>query len=335
VYIVYNLDHLGEYESALTVIDGNLAFDPEKSQMIALKGDVLFHSGNLSGPENFYQKLLGMKEPFSRISGMDGLISLYASQGRFEKADTIAQQALSLSTRESQDEWKRYFLEFTAQLDRRNGKSGRALQACEQILARVRETDDWAWQRSALYTRGLVLAEIGRFEEASRTAVALLAMIRKGMNPKLQRLYDHLQGVIELNRGNYTLAIEFIRKALAQSIVSQSGKSLTQNIVRQNGLYEDYFSYSLGEACFRSGRMSEAAAALEQITLAPTGRSNLDYGPCLLLLGRVYQKLGDIKKSQDNYEKFIQHWEICDTRFRPMVDEAKLLIALLKESRST
>jgi tetratricopeptide (TPR) repeat protein len=163
-------------------------------------------------------------------------------------------------------------------------------------------------QRDALWRKGLVYAGMNSIERAQKTADELKEMIEKGIYKKVIRLYHHLQGSIELEKKNYPLAIEYLRKAVSSLPAESIG----------NAIYYD----SLALAFFKSGDLENAHKAYETVVSLTLGRW-LDgdiYAKSFYHLGLIDEKL----------RKFLDLWKDADPGL-PEVEDAQKRLAGLKD----
>jgi serine/threonine protein kinase/Flp pilus assembly protein TadD len=300
-------ENMGAYDKALTAIDQALAISADNFQTIVIKGYIYLSRGELVQAETWYRKLLASEEPAGHGEGLVGLYYFYMSQGQLAEGLKIIPELLDAAAQNQQKVWEYAILQWQAHTDQRLGQYAQAQIIFDKVLDGVLEKDDWSWLRTIYYDKGVAYAEAGQFAEAEKMAAKLKIYIDKGLNKKLQRLHDHLLGLIALKRGDAATAITLISRAI----------SLLPGGDKQS------FRDTLGDACFRADRFDEARQAYEQITLSPTGRLNFEYGPCLLKLGNTYQKLKDKGSAIRNYSQFIGYWKDCDPHFKPLLAEAK------------
>jgi tetratricopeptide (TPR) repeat protein len=139
-------------------------------------------------------------------------------------------------------------------------------------------------------------------------------MVEQAMNRRYIRNNYHLQGRIEIEKGNYTDAIDLLKKALPFL-----AKDADAWLVMTN---------SLALAYFKSGTLEKAREEYERLQSFPYGRDV--YGDCyaksFYMLGKVYQDLGDTSKAIENYEEFLKLWKDADPGF-PEVEDAQKRLA--------
>jgi tetratricopeptide (TPR) repeat protein len=173
-------------------------------------------------------------------------------------------------------------------------------------------------QRRALYYKGLALLKMGSVEEARKTANDLKEMIEQGLRKKAIRLYFHLAGMLELEAGNYSKAIQYFNDAL--SLVPYGP------LVKRAD-----FINSLALAYYKSGNLGEALREYERITALTTGRDQYGdiYAKAFYMLGKIHEQQGDTTKTIEHYEKFLDLWKDADPGIAE-VDDARKRVAGLK-----
>ena len=131
-------------------------------------------------------------------------------------------------------------------------------------------------------------------------------------------VYPDLQGRIELERGNYALAIEYLQQV----------KTLIP-----------YFNYNrhawhlepLARAYFESGSFEMARQEYEFITTLRLGRYRDGdiYAKSFYMLGRIAEELGDNKEARKQYSRFLDLWKDADPGIAE-VEDARERVAGLK-----
>ena len=146
--------------------------------------------------------------------------------------------------------------------------------------------------------------------EAQETADRLKEMIEQGMNKKLIRNYYTLMGRIELEKNNYSKAVEFFKKAMPLLSVT-SGSHLP-------------LAYSTGLAYYKAGDLENARREYERIISHTSGRQDYGdlYAKSFYMLGKIYEQQGNKVRAIENYDKFLDLWKNADPGF-PEVDDAR------------
>ena len=141
----------------------------------------------------------------------------------------------------------------------------------------------------------------------------------------MKRWYYHLMGMIELDRKKYPEAIEHLETALAL-LPSESSIWTEGHIQNNHALYME----SLGLAYYRSGDLEKAAEQYEKITTLTTGRLYFGsiFAKSFYILGRIYQRLEDNAKAEDNYNKFLALWFNADSNISEVSDAKRRLSRL-------
>ena len=133
------------------------------------------------------------------------------------------------------------------------------------------------------------------------------------------RLYHHLMGMVELERENFSKAIEYFKKAI--SMLPSQGYL---------GFWDSLFIEPLALAYYKAGDLEKAQEEYERITSLTTGR--LYYGDIytksFYMLGKIYQQKGWKGKAIEHYEKFLHLWKDAD--FGVLEVDAKKRVAELR-----
>ncbi len=317
--LAYNYLYQGKYDSALIEADKAIFLNPALPDNLTIKGDIYHCRGDLIKAEDEYQKLLSAKEPTVRDDGRRRLEALYLSQRKFEESKNQLKQGMKLAEEVGQMGWKRrYHLRF-AYIYLRSGILEKALKECNKAWSSAVETESLGGQWNALFFKGLTYVEMNSIDEAQRVADELKEMIEKGMNRKRMRYYYHLMGMIELERNNFSKAIEDFKKAIS-----------LLPFQRSMGGFHALFMDSLASAFYLSGDGENAREEYEKITALTSGRFSFGdiYAKSFYMLGRIYEDKGWEGKAIEHYEKFLELWKNADPGIAEVEDAKKRLAGL-------
>lgn len=320
-YLADNYLCQGKYDIAHREVDKAFSLNPSLYRNFAIKGDIYHAEGKLIKAQEEYQKLLDRKEQIYHLFGIESIGALYVSQGKFDNSIVHAEQGVKLAKKLGDKDWE---LGFHADLAYRYLKSGNpedAMKECDEAWSLAVEVESPSWQRRVLFYRGLTYLELQSMEEAQRTADELEELIKKGMNRKEKRYYQHLMGMIELKRDKFSKAIEYFKKAT--SILPSQYPWIPRND-------HAVFFESLAFASYRTGDLKRASKEYERVTSLTTGRLNYGdiYAKSFYMLGKIFEQKGWEGKAIESYEKFLSLWNDADPGIAEVDDARKRLADL-------
>jgi serine/threonine protein kinase len=311
-------NYQGKHDLALEEVDKAFALAPTNWMNNLAKGDIYFHMGDLKKAEAEYRKLLEKEEPSANARGMQRLGCLFLLQGKYKELIELAKKGIEQAEELGEKTWIWGATRDLSYAELRSGNPDRALELLERIWKGAVEDEDLIAQRIALNRKALVLVEMKRLAEAQKAAQELKEMIEQGMNKKRMRRYYHLMGMIEIERKDYSKAIEYFKKGLPL-LLPISGIRL---------IYTD----SLGLAYYRSGDLEKAREEFERIGFLIEGRiGNGDvYAKSFYMLGKIYEQQDNKPNAIEHYEKFLDLWKDADPGIVE-VEESRERLAGLKE----
>ena len=307
----------GEYDLAMEEVDKAFLLDPTNQTTIRFKGDIYFYSGDLKKAENEYQKLIRGKEPLN-IFGYNRLSYLYLLQGRYKDTKKQEEKSLEIAKKYGQEVWIRNIYWGMANLDTMTGHYAKALEELNKAWLSAVNDEDRFIQEGVLFQKTQTYLAMKRLDDAQKTADEHRRMCEESMNKYLIGENYHLQGLIELEKKNYSDAIGYFEKALG-ALEANSGTRLD-------------LSNSMAFAYYRSGDLEHARAEYEKISTFHTGRITYGdiYAKSYNMRGKINEELGDKTKAIENYEKFLELWKDADPELPEPEDARKRLAALKK-----
>ena len=308
-----------KFDLALAEADKAFSLDRANLEDFLLRGDIYLYKGNLVEAKKEYQKLFELEEQKARRLGRERLGALYLLQGRFEESKNKYQQGIELAEKAGELGWKSWHHYFLSYLYLRSGNPEDALIECNEALNSAIEWEDLSMQRRALRMKGLSYVEMKSLDEAQKTADELKELIENGMIGKAMRLYYNLMGIIELERENFTEAIEYFNQALTL-LPSQYDPDHGQV------LFIDPFAF----AYYKAGDYDKARQEYERIIHLTTGRLYYGdiYARSFYMLGKICEQQGDKLKAIEHYEKFPPLWKDADPGIDEVEDAMKRLAGL-------
>jgi serine/threonine protein kinase/Flp pilus assembly protein TadD len=320
--LAQNHFYQGKYELALKEINAAFSLAPTDTVIIMIKGDIYWYTGKFTEAEKEYEKLLASDERIAPLFGRERLYDLYLMMGRFEVATEQAGIGRELAQNIGETGWERGFNIYQGYNLLQTGKPGEALKEFEIAWDRAVEEESLGGQAGALYWKGLAYVRLGEIDKTEKTAEALKETIEQMLNRKMTRIYDLLQGQIELEEENYAKAIEYFKKAISL-------------LPFQSSLWDDnhaVFNDPLALAYYKSGDFEAAQEEYEKITNLTSGRISYGdiYAKSFYMLGKIHEQQGDTAKAIEHYEKFLDLWKDADPGIAE-VDDARKRVAGLRD----
>jgi serine/threonine protein kinase/predicted Zn-dependent protease len=307
----------GKFDLANAEIDKVISLYPAVFQIYILKGDINQYTGSLIEAEKLYQKVLELKEPRAHYQGWRRLATLCLLQGRFEEAKKYIKQCISWAEKFNEMESKAWSHAYLAQLYSATRNYDLALRELEKARDTAVVSELLWYQRFNYYWRGLVNVQMKSLDKAEEAAEEFKERVEKGMNRKEIRFYYHLMGMIEIERKNFSKAIEYINKALPLHPYGPLNKPA-------------WFLETLALAYDKSGNIDKAQEQHERIISLIEGRlwHGDVYAKSFYMLGKIYEQKGWKGKSIEHYQKFLDIWKDADPGIAEVEDARKRLATL-------
>ena len=305
----------GKLDLALEEIDKAFLLDPSQFRNIMIKGDIDFlYKGDFTQAEKEYQKLLENELVEARAYGIMRLGWLYLAQGKFKKEESIVKDGLEIAKKIGEP-WvvSGYHLMLEHNY-RTSGDYERALEHAEEAWRSAVVADVLWLQLEALYRRGLTYIKMKSPVEARKTAEEYRQMVEEGLNKKNIDQYYHLTGLMKLEKGAFSEAIDDFNMALSFRRLGFSARIID----------------SLALAHYLSGNMESAIQEYERITSLTIERNAAGdiYAKSFYRLGRIYEEQGSRVKAIENFEKFLDLWKDADPGIAEVEDARKKLADL-------
>ena len=318
----------GNYELALVETKKALSLDPDNVMSIIYEGIISHCRGDYADAEKKYLEVLNTKELGYHLYArtVNGTLDLLRGKMKEERAQF--EQGIELAERLGDNWWKAVFHTMLAYNYLKSGKPEEALKESDLAWNVSQEVnDDLRWQRRALLFKGLAYVGMKSLSAAHKTADELKRLCDEGMNKKEIRLYYHLLGMIELEKKNYSRAIEYFQRAISFSPYQNELGPFTSD--------QAWFAESLALTYYQAGDKERAQKEYENITSITTGKLYQGdvYARSLYMLGRIYEERGWKERAIEHYEKFLELWKDADPGL-PEVEEAKKRLSGLNKNIS-
>ncbi len=285
-------------------------------------GDVLLLKGDLAAAEKVYRQVYE-RDP---AIGRGCQYHLADIRGKFQETLAMARQEIN----ESQDDKPRESAAWR-ELSRRLEKARRYGEAYEAALRSTRLMTEYraslgesappylpSREKDELFWKGKILAEMGSFDEARKTAKELKFVIDKGINAKELRYYEYILGQIESGKGN--------NRRAAELFASADGRERQVNF-EASAMFID----ARARALFESGDTEKAREEYEIIVGQTLGRLEHGdvYAKAFYWLGKIAERQGDKERARENYGKFLDLWKDADPGLPEVEDARKRLAGLM------
>ena len=315
----YNELYQGRFDLALSEADRAFLLDPNNLNWSFLKGDALFLSGKFVDSEKEYLQILKKKDISIQIKARSSLRNLYLAQGRFKEAKTQAELQLELAQEFGEKLWIADALFWSGYVDFKKGDSQKGLERINEASKVYLEFDDLPRQRWAQTWKGVISLDLGLTSQAQEIDVGLKDLMRKSQNKKALRYLYLLEGLLNVKKKNYSVAIENYEKAI--SLLPY------QSTIRDE---HALFISALASGYYQGGLLENARAEFERITSLTTGRATDGdlYAKAFYMLGKIAEQQGDKGRAREQYRKFLDLWKDADSGIHEVDDARKRLAGL-------
>jgi serine/threonine protein kinase/Tfp pilus assembly protein PilF len=315
---------LGKYELALEELDEAFLLKPESFWIPIARGNIYLLMGDLTKAEKEYRKLLDFEEQIAQLHIRRRLCRLYLSQGKFNDAINQAKQGVDIAGELDEARWEFHLHSVLSYLYLKSAKFDEALIECKNARNdAITGGNNVSGKIEALHLRGLTLLKMNSDEEALLVAEEIKKTVDSWINPKLMRYYYHLIGMINLDKEDYSDAIDSFYKAI--SLLSAQ----IYNIWLET---HAFFIDPLALSYYRAKDLDNAREQYEKIVELTSGR--LDYGDIyansFYMLSKIYEQQGDKAKAIEHYQKFLDLWKDADPGIAEVEDARGRLAELLE-----
>ncbi len=296
-----------KFNQALSVCAQAANADPLHQWQCGARGNTFLLMEDFEAAEEEFKKLLENDNPNNRNSGRTKLINLYSVQGRFKDIFALPHEVV-----ESGDILSNEIKSRLIDLHTRKGDFTAALELIEGAGDKQLEIE-----KAILYSKMHFWEDAEKFAEIFRERMEKADEMAH-LFPKFEKsLYFEIVGRIELEKGNYLQAIDYLEQS----------KSWIAD------LHDPWFAFMtepLAWAHYKAGDLENAKSEFEQIISMTTGRINTGdiYATAYYMLGKILEELGERKEAIRHYERFLELWKNADPGL-PEVDDARARLASL------
>ena len=311
----------GKLDLALVEANKALELEPDNYVFYYYIGDIYLYKGEFDKAEENYQKIMELEVPNTYYVRMG---ALYRLQGKFEQYINQHKQRIELAKEQENKtrEWNAN--NYLNNLYLRTGHPEKVnTEALDEAWDYYAETNNISWKSAILYFKGWTFVEQELLDEAEKKAEEISNIIYQGSTKikYAERYYNHLMGMIELKRNDFSKAVDYFEKALS-------------TLPAQRDLNEahGFFMGPLASAYYSAGESDKAQEMYEKIQSLTSGRLSWGdiYAESFYNLGKIYQEKDWKGKAIEQYTAFIELWKDCDPELRWMVDDAQQQITILK-----
>ncbi len=305
------------FKTALAEIERGRSLDPSDYRLYSLKGDVYLCQGDFVQAEREYQKLLELQDQNAHFEHIYKMECSYLLQGKFKKGLEEDKKGLYLAERLGDEGNKVGFHESMAYAYLKSGYPEEALKEIDLALDITVKKKYLLRQISVLNFKGEILVGMKSLTEAIEVSEELKKIIERRNNERHLRYYYHLLGIIELERQNFSEAIDLQKKAVSLS-------------PPKHGNITAVLLEALALSFYKSGDLEKAREEFEKITHLTAGRIYYGdiYAKSFYMLGKIYEEKGWTGISIEIYEKFLELWRDADPGLPEVEDARKRLISL-------
>ena len=319
----------GRFQHALAALEESSRLGPQLAEPVSRsRGTVLALMGDFDKADAELRGCLAGTDVPGLIYFNQDLARLHKSQGKFRMADEDFRRALEAAKTNNLTRQVEELAGDIVENDLSAEDVGGAETMLSELSARLREQgQDPGANGTWLVGRATALLKRGEFEEAGQYASAYAAIVEKGANRRAVRYPLRLQGVIELEKGNFETALSRLIRAKSLLWSQDSYVARIENSME----WHAFFMEPLALAYFRSGDLENARQEYEAITRLTTGRLAFGdiYARSSYMLARIYEQLGKKRQARAHYHKFLDLWKDADPGL-PEVEDARERLARLE-----
>jgi serine/threonine protein kinase/tetratricopeptide (TPR) repeat protein len=302
--ILTNYMFLGEYDKARDQIWRILTLDTNwQAAADSYSGQIHILQGNYQEAQSLFAKL----PPAGRTRKLNMSYS-YLYQGKFKAAVDLMESAPV------------YYYDL-ADICLKAGESEKALVQYAKELRDAKSAQDIWWQIHTIFHEGLAYLQMKKFDDVLAKTDEIRKLLDGGMNSNLERYHQHLQGMLQMEKGELSAALPNIEKSAGTLFSPENNFPPIHSMAWS----------SLGQAYFRTGNWEKAAQWFEKVLSLTYGRiSEGDYyARAIYWLGKCYQAQSQPQKAAENYRTFLELWKDADPG-RSEIKDARSQLALLQ-----
>jgi tetratricopeptide (TPR) repeat protein len=306
-----------QFDQAMAEIERGFLQDPswKFQSWDILRGAVYLARGDMAEAETEYLRVVERAaNPDYVLQAKSSLIALYILQGRLRRIDDVLRETLVWQGTGSAPQMTNVFL--------RLKDYKKASEIVERFLSVFRRLDDPPGIRKGLWWKGILAVEKKDIGEAEKIAEELRISAQKSPYKNEMQKVDHLQGLIDLGKGEYIKAIDNLNKACAWLASEDLSGWLEPHTLHY---------YPLALAYYKAGNLPKARAEFDRVTNLMSAKFDFGdlYAKSFYWLGKIAEAQKDKKRAVENYGKFLELWKDADPG-QPEVDDARKRVDILR-----
>lgn len=304
-----------KYDNALIENKIALKLDPDNYSYLMSRGDIFLLHGDLIRAETEYRKMLEFEEVSAKIWGHIRLICLNLYLGKTVVSEKHTRQGLKLSMHVSEERWQSLFYNILSGIEQLRGNFNKSIQLGLDHLTKARIQNINFSQRWAFSRLIQNYIRIGNLTEAQIRSNEIKKLYEGYINEKLIRSYYYTEGMIKIEQGEYAAAIDSLHLAIS--------------LLKKNPTLNDHAQYffTLAQAYYENNELDKAEEWYKRIVELTSGRvyAGTLYALSLYHLGKIYEEMGDLEKSEEFNGKFLKLWKEADFDSPELTDAKKRL----------
>ncbi len=266
--------------------------DETRAEALEGLGHVAHRSGRPREAVRLYEdslRLLG-QEPWDRLDLADPIGRSYAAVGEFERATTVFLECVRRARDEGDRAAQVRFASLLSYALTDQGKFEDAEHALEDVLEAGADADDPSVRALVEWAQARLRGEQGRTEVAVEHAHAALDLLQATENTRFLALTHELLASLYNDLGRAEEALDLLRAGFPLLISSATPLQVAHYRIEE------------ARALAALGQTEGAAALAMRVAAQLDGTHPGDAGRAYVLLGEIFDRVGDVARARQLYE---------------------------------